>query len=342
MPAAVVLLERMPLTPNGKLDRKALPEPGLAKTGCYEPPEGDTELALAGIWGQLLNQERIGRHDNFFELGGDSILTLQIVARARKLGIRIAPRAVMERQTIAAIAATAERLAAVSQPVGDNDVSQEWFDLTPIQRWLFEQGFGEVHHWNQSLLLAAAGPVDVSYLRRAVHRVVEHHAALRTSFRNKGGVWQQRFESLAAESVFETVDLSARSDFAAAVTECADRFQRSLSLQQPFRAVWMSAGLDQPGRLLLVAHHLVVDGVSWRVLLEDLQAAYRAAGTSGTNQLASSVGWGIGSSCSQSELAERAAVLAGDYTARRAELPLPQSGRVEHGGRCGQGDPDSR
>ncbi|CAG2160773.1 non-ribosomal peptide synthetase [Cupriavidus numazuensis] len=273
VPSAVTVLDALPRTANGKLDRRALPDPRPAATPGFDAPQGEAEQALAEVWAQVLRRERVGRHDNFFQLGGDSILALQIIARARKRGLRLTPRQLMEKQTVAAVAAIAGAAAAAPQAAAANGAA---FAPTPVQAWFFAQEFASAQHWNQSLLLSPGKPVDVERLRQAVGRLVGHHEALRLQFTQEGGRWCQQVGPQAA--VFETVDLSAEPDFAAAVTRTAAQAQLKLTLAAPFRAVWMEAGAGRAGRLLLVAHHLVVDAVSWRILVEDLQACYTQAG----------------------------------------------------------------
>ncbi|MCL7931125.1 non-ribosomal peptide synthetase [Halomonas llamarensis] len=274
VPSAIVRLEALPLTANGKLDRKALHEPVQAGGGkAFEAPQGEVEEALASVWADVIGCEQVGRNDNFFELGGDSILSLQIVARSRKRGYKVTPKQLMEGQTVASVAAMATPLAAAApkQVAVPDKVAP--FALLPIQRWFFEQNFAEPHHWNQSLMLETASDVDAALLRRAVEAVVNLHGALRLRFERVGDSWQQAYGKLA-DDLFEHVDLSDHAEPAQAITQAADAAQRSLSLARPFRAIWMALGGERGGRLLLVAHHLVVDGVSWRVILDDLQAAY--------------------------------------------------------------------
>ncbi|MCE8024896.1 non-ribosomal peptide synthase/polyketide synthase [Billgrantia aerodenitrificans] len=274
VPSAMVRLDALPLTANGKLDRKALPEPVQAgKDKAFEAPQGEAEETLAAVWAEVIGCEQVGRNDNFFELGGDSILSLQIVARSRKRGYKVTPKQLMEGQTIAAVAAMATPLAATAPKQAAAPEKVASFALLPVQRWFFEQNFSEPHHWNQSLMLEAASGVDAAVLRRAVETVVDHHGALRLRFERLGDSWQQAYGKLA-DDIFEHVDVSDHAGPAQAITQAAEAAQRSLSLTRPFRAIWMELGGERGGRLLLVAHHLVIDSVSWRVILDDLQAAY--------------------------------------------------------------------
>ena len=228
VPNAIVRLDALPLTANGKLDRKALPEPLQAGSGkAFEAPQGEAEEALAAVWADVIGCEQVGRHDNFFELGGDSILSLQIVARSRKRGYKVTPKQLMEGQTVAAVAAMATPLvvAAPKQVAVPDKVAP--FALLPVQRWFFEQHFAEPHHWNQSVLLEAASDVDATLLRRAIEAVVDLHGALRLRFECVGDSWQQAYGTLA-DDLFAHVDVSDHEDPAQAITQAADAAQRSL------------------------------------------------------------------------------------------------------------------
>jgi len=277
VPAAIVALDALPLTPNGKLDRRALPAPRVEVANKhYAAPEGEAETALAAIWAEVLRVERVGRHDNFFELGGDSILTLQVVARARKKGLRISPRQLMEQQTIARAAAVQAPAQAALHETAQPEPGDE-IPLSPIQRWFFGQPMDERSHWNQSVLLEVKAPLDETRMRQSLERLALQHEALRLQFSETEGQWQQRLRAQAQDAWrLEYCDLGAEADKTEAITRTAEQAQRGLDLDEGplLKAVWMDLGSGQPCRLLLVVHHLVVDAVSWRVLVEDLQALY--------------------------------------------------------------------
>ncbi|WP_137925664.1 non-ribosomal peptide synthase/polyketide synthase, partial [Cupriavidus sp. 2SB] len=284
VPAAIMVLDALPLTPNGKVDRRALPEPAAQQGDDgdgFAAPEGEVETTLAAIWAEILGVARVGRHDNFFELGGDSILTLQIVARARRRGVKLTPRQLMEGQTVSAVAAVATRVQSAAVPAPAATLATEtWFALTPAQHWFFAHAAAHpfaTSHWNQSLMLESSAPVDVERVRRAVAHVVDQHGALRLRFAQRDGAWQQSLAALGTSS-FKVVSQADAEDASQAIAEAADAVQRSLDLSRPFQAVWIDLGPSRPGRLLLAAHHLVVDGVSWRVIVEDLHAAYEQLG----------------------------------------------------------------
>ncbi|MEO1728277.1 MAG: amino acid adenylation domain-containing protein [Bacteroidota bacterium] len=278
VPPFIVALEAMPLTPNGKLNRNALPDPEVG--AAYVAPASDAEQKLVEIWELLLKRQPIGVDDNFFELGGDSIIGIQFVARARAVGLELAPRELFEHQTIAELASVA-RLAG-PQLDSLREVSGP-FPLTPIQRWFFDYDFAEPHHWNQVVLLTLAAGIDMRALGHAVDGLYRRHDALRLRFSpapDAPGEWQQQ---VAAETgpTLTMLDLSAVPPAlrSGALEQAAEQTQGSLHITEGpvCRVVYAHYGAATPGRLLLVAHHLVVDGVSWTALLEDLHLLYEAA-----------------------------------------------------------------
>jgi amino acid adenylation domain-containing protein/non-ribosomal peptide synthase protein (TIGR01720 family) len=282
LPSGLIQLPRLPLTANGKLDRRALPAAGPELAAASDAPQGALEQTLAAIWTEVLRLDQVGRQDDFFALGGDSILALQIVARARKRGLKLTPRQLMERQTVAGSAALLEQQVQAALPAPEPAVPQASadsrpFGLTPVQHWFFHQEFPEQHHWNQSVLLALAETADAEHLRQAVEAVVSRHDALRLRFEQRQGAWTQSVGPAGQAVDFTRVDLSGASDSAAAIAAAAREAQSGLSLTSPFKAICMDLGAGRPGRLLLVAHHLVVDVVSWGILLEDLAAFYGQA-----------------------------------------------------------------
>ncbi|WKB55455.1 non-ribosomal peptide synthetase [Eleftheria terrae] len=278
VPGSVVVLPQLPLNPNGKVDRHALPEdePAADTPPVQELPQGEAETALARAWCQALRRGQVGRHDNFFELGGDSIVCLQIVARLRQAGWRVTPRQLFERQSVAALAEVAQRVEAPADAAAEAAEPPHW-PLLPIQADFLARDLAVPQHWNQSLLLQCEAPLDTAALARALQCVVARHEALRLRFERDGeGRWVQRLEVGTDSAPAELLWLRRAAGAQEIEALCAEA-QRSLHLQQGplLRALAIDAGADGQ-RLLLVAHHLVVDGVSWRILLEDLQAAYAA------------------------------------------------------------------
>ncbi|WP_437128258.1 amino acid adenylation domain-containing protein [Pseudomonas aeruginosa] len=268
VPAQWLALERMPLSPNGKLDRKALPAPevSVAQAG-YSAPRNAVERTLAEIWQDLLGVERVGLDDNFFSLGGDSIVSIQVVSRARQAGLQLSPRDLFQHQNIRSLALAAKAGAATAeQGPASGEVA-----LAPVQRWFFERAIPNRQHWNQSLLLQARQPLDGDRLGRALERLQAQHDALRLRFREERGAWHQAYAEQAGEPLWRRQAGSEE-----ALLALCEEAQRSLDLEQgPLLRALLVDMADGSQRLLLVIHHLAVDGVSWRILLEDLQRAYQ-------------------------------------------------------------------
>ncbi|MET8854209.1 amino acid adenylation domain-containing protein [Amycolatopsis sp. NPDC004625] len=253
VPGALVLLDRFPLTPQGKLDRRALPAPRTRATRAHTAPRGPAEELVTRVWAEVLGVDRVGAADNFFELGGDSILGIQVVARARQLGLRLSAKDVFLRQTPAALAAAGVW---AQPPVREAPPSPGPVPLSPIQHWFFETITERPGHFSQWVSAELAADADRAALRTAVEALVRHHDALRLRFRRVDGEWRQEYTD--AVPALRTGPVSTMDFF-------------ELDGGALFTAV-----LDG-SRLLLAAHHLVVDGVSWRILLADLRTAYRAA-----------------------------------------------------------------
>ncbi|MFD4658624.1 non-ribosomal peptide synthase/polyketide synthase [Kitasatospora sp. NPDC058444] len=273
LPAAFVTLPELPLTANGKVDRRRLPAPDWSAGGDrpHRAPGTDRERLLAAIWAELLGVERVGLDDDFFLLGGDSILSIQVVSRARAAGLALSPRDLFRHPTVGALAAAAGSAVTVA---GTEPVSGE-VGLTPIQHWFLDPNPPTAGHFDQSLVVEAPGAVDPMALRRALAALWAHHDALRSRFtRGEDGAWRQHCAPAeeAAPDLLEVHDHGTE----AAVTEAA---HASFRLDGgPLVTARLFTGTDGGrDRLLLAVHHLVVDGVSWRVLLEDLETAYRQA-----------------------------------------------------------------
>ncbi|NUU37570.1 non-ribosomal peptide synthase/polyketide synthase [Pseudomonas sp. C2B4] len=273
VPAQTVLIEQMPLSPNGKLDRKRLPAPtAQVSQRAFEAPRTEHEQVLAQIWQDVLGVEQVGRQDNFFELGGDSIISIQVVSRARRAGLSLQPRDLFQQQTLQALAAVVKEQAAPLAQQGPVDGVQK---LTPIQRWFFEEPIPQRAHWNQAVLLVPRETLDLPRLQGALQRLLKQHDALRLRFSQVDGQWSARYVGADSADVIDML-WTARVASDASLESVCDEAQRSLSLQDgPLLRVALIAQADGSQRLLLVVHHLAVDGVSWRVLLEDLQAAYQ-------------------------------------------------------------------
>ncbi|MER5793880.1 non-ribosomal peptide synthase/polyketide synthase [Streptomyces sp. NPDC001980] len=314
VPAAVVVLERLPLLSNGKLDRAALPAPDFTASGGGRAPENDTERVLRDLFADALGlpAEAIGTDDDFFAFGGDSIVAMQLVARARSDGLRVTPRQVLQHRTVAALAAVAVPLGADDRQTAHDDGTGT-VPLTPIMRALLDRG-GPIAAYHQAALLRTPADLTESGLLAVLGALAARHDMLRArlvrtpeaalSVPAAGGTdvrtWLTRVdvrEADPAEGVpangvpAEGVPSEAAPSEAALRDAIARHAPTALAGLDPeagamVRAVWFDAGPDRPGRLLLLVHHLVVDGVSWRVLLPDLATAWAAVRGGRTPELA--------------------------------------------------------
>jgi microcystin synthetase protein McyA len=279
IPSAFVFQESLPLTPNGKVDRRALPAPPTQSRDPERPyvaPRNDTERVLAAIWEQILGCERVSVHDNFFELGGDSIRGLMSVTKAKRAGLQLSSRQLFQYPTIAELAAVADgnsQEVRVEQPDEAGPAP-----LTPIQQWFFERDLADPNHFNQAVLLETRGAWSPGLLARVAGLLIEHHDALRTRFQRTEQGWRQTVAEPSSPPPFCLVDLSGlpSGEWKSAIESSAAQLQRSLDIERGrlARIALFHLGESVDGRLLIIVHHLVIDGVSWRLLLEDLQTAY--------------------------------------------------------------------
>jgi amino acid adenylation domain-containing protein/non-ribosomal peptide synthase protein (TIGR01720 family) len=276
LPAAVVLLDALPFKGSGKVDVRALPAPEEIKNEeDLVAPQTHVEKELVRIWKEVLGLERVGVTDNFFELGGDSIISIQIVARARDAGLLITPQQVLKHGSILDLAAVTKTS---STRAAEEESVEPTIPLIPIQYWFLEQQLPNPHHYNQAVMLELKQPVRIDLLEKTLARLIEHHEALRLRFDREAGGWKQTVTARETHQIFERADLSFLTPEAqtAEIKRAADQAQSSLHLSEGpiIRAVYFDLGIGRSHRLLIVIHHLAVDGVSWRILLDDLQRTY--------------------------------------------------------------------
>jgi amino acid adenylation domain-containing protein/non-ribosomal peptide synthase protein (TIGR01720 family) len=276
VPSAVVLLKEWLLTPNGKIDRQALPAPELPTSEVI--PKNETEEILGNIWAEVLGLETVNLHDNFFELGGDSIISLQIVSRAREKGWEINPRDIFEAQTLSRLAAKAKLLGQqveVIEPLTGN------VSLAPIQHWFFAQNLPHPHYWNQAVAISLNEPLNIDALLVALDALVAHHDVFRLGFCENQGNWEQFYTGTPESPPLRIEDFSnyPPSSQQQALTAIVEEEHGCFQLAHPplLRLLYAQILSEYGNVLYLFGHHLVVDGVSWRILIEDLHQAYQQA-----------------------------------------------------------------
>ncbi|WP_370422149.1 non-ribosomal peptide synthase/polyketide synthase [Streptomyces sp. QH1-20] len=284
VPAAFVSLDSLPLTSNEKLDHKALPAPDFTGRTGGRGPRDAREETLCALFAEVLGLENIGIDDSFFELGGDSIVSIQLVSRARTAGLVLTPKDIFQHRTVEALAAIAQTDES-DRETGPRDPDAGIGDLpaTPIIQWLAEVG-GPIDGFNQAMAVQTPAAATMDHLITGLQTVLDHHDVLRLQTTRTGIPWAL---TIRPEGTVDAADILRRVDIAHTQgdgrrTLMADETRAAQGALDPdngtmLQAVWFDAGPREPGRLLLMAHHLVVDGVSWRILLPDLATAYQAA-----------------------------------------------------------------
>ncbi len=269
IPNLFMRLDTLPLNRNGKVDKAALPEHQGLRPEMeihYIEPSNDIENTIAKVWEEVLCLDKVGIYDNFFDLGGDSIISIQIVSRLNQMKINLKARDMLLYQTIAElsnVAEIAESIQAEQGPVTGTAL------LTPIQQWFFDQRLSNKHHFNQALMFCSKIPLDETALEKGLNALIDHHDALRMRFSD---------ESQENCPVGERILLVVEN-----IKNQNELFRKTKKLQTKFNIAHgpiFGAGLfrkEKENYLVLAAHHLVVDGVSWRILLEDLFTAYSAS-----------------------------------------------------------------
>jgi amino acid adenylation domain-containing protein/non-ribosomal peptide synthase protein (TIGR01720 family) len=277
VPAAVAVVEALPLTAHGKLDKAALPAPGVTGGAGSRAPRDPVEELLGRLFAGVLGLApgQVGAEDAFFELGGDSILAIQLVSRARQAGLAIAVADVFERRTVAALAGVARAAGnGRAVPAEPPDAAIGPVPVTPIMAWLREQG-GPAMRSCQSVLVQAPAGLSLAGLARALQALLDRHDALRLRLVRREPDWELAIAppgSVAAGGCVQRI-AAARPPQSA---EVAARKRLDPAAGVMVQAVWFDPGPAERGLVLLVIHHLAVDGVSWRILLPDLAAAWTA------------------------------------------------------------------
>jgi amino acid adenylation domain-containing protein/non-ribosomal peptide synthase protein (TIGR01720 family) len=284
VPNLILPIREIPVTANGKLDRAALPKPSGARTVEYVEPATPAEKVIARIWASALRVERVGRDDNFFELGGDSIMSMQVAGAARREGYFFEVRQLLELPSLRDLAAVAVRKQGVCAEqgaiVGDAP-------LAPIHNWFIELALPRRSHWNQAVLLDVRQPIARDALHHALEALYVHHDALRLVLVATDAAPRLRFRS--PEATTADFEVEALPDDAAdeqgALAKACDRANASLDLERGpiFKAIAFTRG-GQVRHLLLVAHHVAIDVLSWRVLFEDLELLIAGSSNAGATQ----------------------------------------------------------
>ena len=280
VPDTIMVLDQLPLTPNGKLDRKALPEPTFVSDEVFRAPESSVEQTIANLFAEVLGVDRVGVDDSFFALGGDSIISIQLVSRAKARGVVFSPRDVFEAKTVAGLAEVAVLGGAEESVVLEElpGAGIGWRPLTPIERWMLERG-NDFGRFTQNTVVELPVGIDRDGVVRTIGAVVDHHDMLRARLvhddEHGWGISTSEPGTVDVDALVHRVEANA-DDVAivgsAALDAALDRLNPATGVMLAF--VWLDFGPQRSGRLIVAAHHLVVDGVSWRIIVPDFVVAW--------------------------------------------------------------------
>ena len=271
IPAFFINMHNWPILPNGKIDINALPLPAEENSVSlaeYVAPQNEIEEILTQLWLEVLQVSRVGTQDNFFELGGDSILCLQIIAKARNFGLYFTPQDLFKHPQITNLALQVKNK--VSDAVVLPSLDNENIPLSPIQTWFFEQELAHPEFWNQSILLDVKPEFNADQIQVALNQIATIHPAFSLRFTTTDNGVQQKLVEDGNNLIFDVVDLIDPPVLE--LSNIATKFQAKLNLATGtlFQVVYFQTGENTADKLLLIIHHLIVDGVSWRVILRDL------------------------------------------------------------------------
>ncbi|RPK08343.1 amino acid adenylation domain-containing protein [Priestia endophytica] len=274
IPLHFINLEKLPLTSVGKIDRTKLPYPLIEASCEYTSPLNDVEEDLVEIWSSVLgiDQSDISTKKSFFELGGDSILSIQVVGRARQKSIEMTVNQIFQHQTISELAKVIRVLN--KEQDEDKELISGEVPLTPIQEWFFNQPLENYNHWNQSIVLDVKAPINISYLEKSFAQLAAYHDSLRLRYEKNGEKWKGIYTDDTELSIsFHVYDMNNHN---LDMDEIVSNLQSSLNITEGplLKAAFFNFGEKEKSKLFITAHHLIVDGYSWRVLLEDLQDIY--------------------------------------------------------------------
>lgn len=278
VPSAFVVLDKIPITPNGKVDHRALPIPETTRhvDSGFTAPQTPTEEKLAEIWSEVLRLEKVSIYDNFFELGGDSIISIQMISRANQIGLQLSPKQLFQYQTIAELATV---VGTSKQIKANQGLVTGVVPLTPIQYWFFQLNLPEEHYFNQSALIEVPSTLDSELFKQVLQQLLSHHDALRLRYASEKGRIKQINDGMTETVPLTVIDLSELSpevQKTAITTKDAELQSRlNLTAGEIVKFALFNLGKEQSSQLLIVIHHLAVDGISWRILLEDLATAYQ-------------------------------------------------------------------
>ena len=272
VPNHYVRLENIPLTANGKVDRNALPNPEATTEKEYVAPTTPEEQLLCNVWSQVLGKNPVGVTDDFFAIGGDSIRSIQICSRVKREGYKLTVKDVVTYRNIQCLAPLLK--AQVTEDKAPAVVTGS-VPLTGIQHWFFERVLKAPHHFNQSVMLTFPEGITEEEVNTLFRQLQSHHDALRMTYDLSGSTARQHNHDLDHPLLVTTRDLKGNKDAQEQLTALCNELQSSINLESGPLMKLGFFDLDDGNRLLIVIHHLVIDGISWRILFDDIETLYQ-------------------------------------------------------------------
>lgn len=278
LPSAYVVLTEIPLTINGKVDKQALPKPqeiDFVIKNNYQAPRNHKERILCELWSELFAIPLVSIYDNFFALGGDSIISIQFIAKLREKGWSLTVKQLFAQQIIADLALV--MLNNTQTVLADQGLLVGECPLMPAQQWFVVQEFVQPNHFNQSFILLADGVINIVALEAAITKLLLHHDALRFCYKDGQQIYRQELNDIEKYLTVVTVPFLMLEEQVVWVTEHCNEYQSRLDISKGLnlQCICFKGLVDDQDRMALIIHHWVIDGVSWRILLEDLNLAYQ-------------------------------------------------------------------
>jgi len=282
VPSSIIEVEKTPLLPNGKIDKKELLNSKIKNINEEEnpvnitKPTSEIEKKLVDIWEEVLNFSPIGIHDNFFKIGGDSILSIQIISKARKAGIELKANQIFENQTIAELSLFSKNknLEDYDEALIEGEVA-----LTPIQHWFFETHKNAPHFWNQIVEVKnISSTISSENIKIIAEKLALHHDVLRSSFTKDNSIWKSYIINAESIKPFKEINLELlenKNTQDSKIKKSIEAFQQNVNLKNGnlFKILHFKCGKIQQNRTYIIAHHLVIDFVSWNIIFQDIQSA---------------------------------------------------------------------
>ena len=271
VPTYFIPIDSIPLTASGKIHRQALPLPETLLEEEIVPPQNDLEKCLVKIWQKVLGRDNIGIHNNFFAIGGDSIKAIQISTRMNQDGYKVEIKDIFQNPTISTLTPYVTPIERIS----DQSAISGRVPLTPIQHWFFQQPNPAPHHFNQAVMLYLEQGFQEKAIEAIFLKLQGHHDALRMTYKKENGEIKQENRGMEHPLSLQVLDYRNRQDAISALETMAEEVQESIHLETGPLMKLALIHLEDGDRLLIVIHHLVVDVVSWHILLEDIETLYR-------------------------------------------------------------------